>query len=349
MRVLIVGNLGYIGSVLVESFSTLQPDAELIGYDIAYFANDFSSSTIPIPERKIKFQYYGDIRQFPEYILNDVDAVIYLAAISNDPMGNEFEQVTYDVNEKACIKLASLAHQRGIKHFVFASSCSVYGDADESIRTENSTVNPLTAYAKSKIQAEQGLQAMKHDGMIITCLRFATACGFSPRLRLDLVLNDFVANAFVNKKIKILSDGSPWRPLIHVKDMAKALIWASKRDAELGDFLVLNAGSNNFTYQVVALAKAIQDVLPEIDIEVNKAALPDKRSYQVDFSRFTKIAGNYAAEFGLKETIEDLLKGFQLMNFQDGFFQNSNYIRLNKLRGYLKNNTLTQPLQWSVS
>jgi len=160
-------------------------------------------------------------------ILRGVDAIVHLAAISNDPMGKTFEEVTDAINFRASVELARQAKAAGVRSFVFASSCSMYGMADDTPRKETSPLNPLTAYAKSKVSTETELQKLADKSFRVTCLRFATACGMSDRLRLDLVVNDFVACAVTSKNITILSDGTPWRPLIHVKDMARAFDWAS--------------------------------------------------------------------------------------------------------------------------
>ena len=179
-----------------------------------------------------------DVRAITAVDLTDVDAVIHLAAISNDPMGNAYERVTEDINYQGTLAVARAAREAGARHFVFASSCSVYGFAEDGARNEQSSVNPLTAYARSKVASEQSLAQLAGPDFIVTCLRFATACGASPRLRLDLVLNDFVASAVTSGVIKILSDGTPWRPLINVEDMARAFDWAIDRSAlNGGEFL----------------------------------------------------------------------------------------------------------------
>ncbi len=195
MRILITGNMGYLGPVIVRHLRTSLPQAELLGFDAGFFA---ASLTAPedLPETVLDAQYFGDTRDFPPALLRGVDAVVHLAAISNDPMGNRFEAPTADINARASLRLAALARDAGVRAFVFASSCSVYGfAADGPPRRESDPLSPLTAYARSKIATEQGLHAQDPGQMTISCLRFATACGMSPRLRLDLVLNDFVACA----------------------------------------------------------------------------------------------------------------------------------------------------------
>jgi nucleoside-diphosphate-sugar epimerase len=233
MKILITGNMGYIGPCVVKRLRTSFPNATLIGLDTGYFADCLTNSEI-FPECRVDLQYFADVRKLPPGSLENVDAVVHLAAISNDPMGNRFEKVTFDINYRASIELARRSKEAGVGAFVYASSCSMYGSGDDSPRTENSLLNPLTAYARSKIQTEQDLQQFADNRFKITCLRFSTACGMSERLRLDLVLNDFVACAVACKEITILSDGSPWRPLIHVNDMARAIEWAIVRDPAEG-------------------------------------------------------------------------------------------------------------------
>ena len=328
MKILITGNLGYVGSELVKELRKKYPDAILIGYDIGFFARQLTNN-IFAPEIYLNQQIYGDVRDFPEELLEGVDTIVQLAAISNDPIGNKFEEVTLDVNYKAVIDVAEKAKKKGVKSIVFASSCSVYGFAEEAARTETSEVNPLTAYAKSKVGAERDLESLADDNFKITCLRFATACGMSDRLRLDLVLNDFVAGAVSAKEITILSDGTPWRPLINVRDMARAIIWAHERKpADGGNFLTVNTGSNQWNYQVKELAIEINKILPETDVSINKDAQPDKRSYKVSFEKFKSLAPDNQPKYDLKNTISDLINGLSDISFNDKNFRQSRLMRL---------------------
>ncbi len=324
--------MAYVGSVLTASLRKKYPDCEITGFDSGFFASCVLDRN-QFPESKVDKQYFGDVRAFPAEILKGIDAVVHLAAISNDPMGKEFEKVTDDINYQQTIDIAKKAKEAGVKNFVFASSCSVYGFASDYPKTEKDEVNPLTAYAKSKIDSEKGLQALANDSFIITCLRFATACGMSPRLRLDLVLNDFVASALSLGKISILSDGTPWRPLIDVHDMYRAIDWASQRKSDNGgNFLVVNGGFNNGNYMVKQLAEAVKEQLPLTSIEINTNAAPDKRSYKVDFSLFKALAPDFQPEYDLKKSISSLIEGLQKTGFNDGDFRNSYLIRLNVLK-----------------
>lgn len=344
MKILITGNLGYVGPGVVREFRKHYPTAELVGYDIGYFSQYVTNRNI-IPDAGLSVQHYGDVRNFPAELLAEVDTVIGLAAISNDPIGNRYESQTHDINCKAIIDLAAKAKAKGAKKFVFASSCSVYGSAEDKPRTEESALNPLTAYAKSKINAETGLRELADENFQITCLRFATACGMSDRLRLDLVLNDFVAGAITNKEINILSDGTPWRPLIHVLDMARAMRWAHERNGESGgNFLVANAGSNTWNYQVKELANMVNEMLPDTRVSVNSNAEPDKRSYRVNFDLFEKLAPAHQPQYDLKAAVNGLIDGIKSLDFIDGNYRNSNLMRLNVIQNLVKTGTIDQSL-----
>ena len=346
MRFLITGNMGYVGPILARHLRHTHPDAELIGFDAKYFAHCLTPARAQ-PEQVLDAQHFGDVRDFPAELLAGVDAVVNLAAISNDPMGNKFEAVTEDINFKAGIRLAEMAAQNGVKSFVFASSCSVYGAASTSARTEDDAVNPLTAYARSKIESEQALAKIDRRDMTITCLRFATACGMSDRLRLDLVLNDFVACALANGEITVLSDGTPWRPLIDVRDMARAIDWASGRKPENGGaFLVINAGSDIWNYQVKELAEAVARAVPGTKVSINLQAPPDKRSYRVDFSRFHTLAPGHVPQVTLDRSIAMLREGLTGMGFADRDFRNSPQIRLRVLEDHIASGRLLPSLRW---
>jgi nucleoside-diphosphate-sugar epimerase len=330
MNILIIGNLGYIGPIAVKHFRSNYPKAHLAGYDIGYFIQNYTSNG-KVGDTLLDKQYYGDVRNFDDNILKGFDAIIYLAAISNDPMGNIYEKPTLDINFHSAVQIAEKAKQAGVNHFVFASSCSVYGFADTTPRTEQSELNPLTAYAKSKVYAEQGLEQFADENFRITCLRFATACGYSDRLRLDLVLNDFVASAIADKKISIISDGTPWRPLIHVQDMSRAMDWAIQRE-EGGEFLIINTGSNEWNYQVKELAASVQSMFNDVEVNININAQPDKRSYKVNFDQYEKLATGFQPKVNLQNAIKDLKEGLCSIHFKDKNFRQSSLVRLKTIQ-----------------
>jgi len=345
MKILVTGNLGYVGSELGKTLRKAYPQATLIGYDSGFFARQITN-LVSSPDIFMDQQVYGDVRNFPEKLLEGVDTVVQLAAISNDPIGNKFEKVTMDVNHKSVIDIARLAKKQGVKNMVFASSCSVYGFAEDTARIESSDLNPLTAYAKSKVESEKDLTLLADDIFKVTCLRFATACGMSDRLRLDLVLNDFVAGAISSGEITILSDGSPWRPLINVRDMGRAIMWAHERDPKQGgNFLTVNAGSNEWNYQVSELAYAVKDSLPSVKVSINKDAAPDKRSYKVSFDLFKSLAPDFQPQYDLKKTIKDLIDGLNAISFNDKNFRQSRLIRLFVVNEFLEKGIVDETLK----
>ena len=346
MKILVTGNMGYIGTVLTGYLRIKYPEAQIIGYDTGFFAHSLTNAN-KLPEVGISQQYFGDLRDFPAQLMDGIDGVVHLAAISNDPMGNQFEEVTEDINFKSSRKIAELASERSVKSFVFASSCSIYGASKGGPRKESDALNPLTAYARSKVAMEEALASINLGDMNVTCLRFATACGVSERLRLDLVLNDFVACALTSGKITVLSDGTPWRPLIDVKDMARALDWALFRNKNNGgQFVLVNAGSEHWNYQVRDLALAVRENIPSTTVSINTDAPSDKRSYRVDFSLYRQLAPDHQPLVTLQEVISELKHCLAEMAFKDENFRQSSFMRLKMLQNHMSEVRLDSNLRW---
>lgn len=347
-RTLIVGNLGYIGPVLTQYLTKDRPQVSLLGYDNAYFAgcliNPFKTA-----DHLLDSQLYGDVRNVDPECLIGVDSVIYLAAISNDPMGNIYEIPTAQINADAAVQCAKLAKAAGARRFVFASSCSVYGSGGDEAKGEDSPLNPLTAYARSKIDCENALRPLASKDFVVTCLRFATACGASPRLRLDLVLNDFVASAMLKKEIEILSDGTPWRPLIDVEDMCRAILWALDRKKDAGgSYLAVNVGFDEWNYTIRDLAHAVSSVLGNTTVRINSSAAPDRRSYRVDFSRYKRLAVGNGTHKPIETTISELADNIENSPFREADFRKSHLIRLNALNELRRTGRLNANLEWQV-
>jgi nucleoside-diphosphate-sugar epimerase len=346
MRVLITGNLGYVGPVLARHLRARHRNAWIVGYDSGFFAHcpiaAKESTENGLPDR----QHFGDIREFPPELLAGIESVVHLAAISNDPMSRRFEAVTEEVNFRASIAVAEAARRCGVRSYVYASSCSVYGAAAGlAPRRESDEVRPLTAYARSKIDTERHLAQMDLSGMMVTCLRFATACGMSDGLRLDLVLNDFVASALTTGRIDILSDGTPWRPLIDVQDMARAVEWAIVREADNGgSFLAVNVGADN--YKIATLAEAVAEAIPGTSIIIDGRAGPDARSYKVDFSMFQSLAPAFVPQVTLSRSIATLRQGLSSMGPDQADFRNSEKMRLKALENHIAAGRLTPDLRW---
>lgn len=347
-KILITGCNGYVGSAVIRYLKNKYPNAYLIGFDTNYFGTCLTSEQTP--ETLLVEQYFGDIRQVWG-ILHDVDTVIHLAAISNDPIGKLAEDETYDINFKSTIKWAIEAKMRGVKNFIFASSCSVYGYAeDENELNENSNLNPLTAYAKSKAQTEKALENLisnhtpEKPDFKVTCLRFATACGWSDRTRFDLVVNDFTYNAFFHNEINILSDGKPFRPIIDIKDMARSMDWAMNRKTG-ENYEVVNVGTLGQNYSVKEIADIVSSITNS-KININPDAQSDKRSYKVDFKKYYQLAEEeYHPKISLEQSINEILKGL-FPSQQKYFAYKSDFIRLDKIKKLQEQRLINKELKW---
>jgi len=347
MKILITGNMGYVGPVVARYLRSQYSDLELIGYDAGFFGLSLTGAE-KLPETRFDRQYFGDTRDIPAELLSGVDAVVHLAAVSNDPMGKAFEQVTAEINREASVRLVKMAAKQGVRNFVFASSCSMYGAAEGGPRKEADPTAPQTAYAHSKIGTEDDLRDADLGDMVFTSLRFATACGMSDRLRLDLVLNAFVACAIATKKIVVLSDGTPWRPLIDVEDMARAIDWGTRRAAyNGGQWLAVNAGHDLNNVRISDLAYSVKEKFPGTVVEINTDAPPDKRSYQVDFSLYRSLVPEEnIPQVTLDQSVERLREGLERFAFSDADFRQSSFMRLNTLRAHIAGDRLGPDLRW---
>ncbi|WP_019530921.1 NAD-dependent epimerase/dehydratase family protein [Dasania marina] len=344
MNILITGNLGYVGGVLTRYLREKYPQALLVGVDSGFFVDQLTSVDAP-PELLLDRQLSCDIRDISLEQLQGFDAVVHLAAVSNDPIGKSFEQATESINLTGTLALAAKAKSAHVGRFVLASSCSVYGAAAEELVDESGILNPLTAYARSKVDSEQQLAQLADDSFQVSCLRFGTACGYAPRTRLDLVVNDFVASSIANKEIYLLSSGNAWRPFIHVEDMARAIDWALHRDGVAIE--VVNIGSAAMTLRVNALAELTATIISDAKVTYAQDASPDNRSYQVDFSRYQRLAPDYQPQWDMPATIQDLVENFQKIGFSNGNFRTSLLIRLNSLRQLIESGQLDEQLRWS--
>ncbi len=341
-KVLVIGNLGYVGCVLNKYL--FEESINVYGVD----ANWFGDNKLLNDQKKYtNVQIIDDIRNnfnSNEIWSDSFDAVVYLAAVSNDPMGKRFAHVTHQINAEYCIKIAKEAKKRGVKKFIFASSCSMYGIADNNFPNEESKLNPMTEYAKSKVWSEDQLRSLGNENFKIISLRFATACGSSPNLRLDLVLNDLVASAIINNHVQVLSDGTPWRPLVHVMDMSRAIRWAIDH-VDNNVFLAVNIGSKEFTYQVRDFAKIVTESIPGTKLSIATDKAIDSRSYKVDFSLYESISGKkYYPKFNAENTIEDLIDCVKNLSIPSDFRSTSNWMRLKYLENKIKSNILDENL-----
>ncbi|MFO7637313.1 MAG: SDR family oxidoreductase [Clostridia bacterium] len=336
VKLLVTGNLGYVGTVLTAHLDGHPGISDIIGYDNGYFRNNAPG---PVHVSPNLTQVTGDVRSFDADLLKGVDCVISLAAVSNDPAGERFRLATEDINFRATMDLARRAKEQNVARFIFASSCSVYGDSGQTVVDETSPVHPLTTYAQSKLDCETALEELSNENFSVVCLRFATACGVSPRFRLDLVLNDFVYHACRFGRIDILSDGTPLRPFIHVRDMATAFEWAVFKDP--APYTLVNAGSNELNLSVRDLAEEVAKRTGDVLVTLNSKAVHDSRSYRVDFSRYAAMAGTYAPRHDIGAIVRELA-GF----VRHASFGKEGFHRLMHLEKLVKEGFLNEKLEW---
>jgi nucleoside-diphosphate-sugar epimerase len=343
MRVLVTGHHGYIGSVLAPMLRDEGHD--VVGLDTFFYRGcDLASSDELEPALAV------DVRDVTPADLAGFDAVVHLAALSNDPLGDLDPDWTYDINRDGTLVLARAAKQAGVGRFVFASSCSMYGAAEgDTPLDEWAPLRPLTPYAESKVAAEVGLRELAGDGFAPVAMRNATVYGASPRLRLDIVLNNLVAWAHTTGAIRLQSDGTPWRPLVHVRDVARAtfaLLDASS-DAVAGE--AFNIGSAEQNYRIRELAEVVHGRFPECEITFAEGASPDPRSYRVDFSKFASAFPECTFDWTAERGADELATAYERAGLTLQDFEGNRFIRLNQLRRLLDAGALDSELRWSRS
>lgn len=337
---LITGNLGYVGTALTDYLARCRPTFEIVGFDAGYFPPYFALDNCP-PTSEIR-QISGDIRDIYSDQLLGFDAVVHLAAISNDPMGSLDERLTYDVNVNGTLHLARLCKKVGVRHMVFASSCSVYGQSGNTFRNENDETAPLTAYARSKVRSEKGLAELANERFTIDCLRFATAAGWSPNLRSDLVVNDLTIGALRDGRIVLKSDGSAWRPIIDVEDMARAITWSLEASPRSEGFRVVNIGSASETYDVRSIAELVRAIIPQTSLEISENVAGDDRSYKVDFAKFLTLGAGYQPKTTLEQIVERLVARWHLVQTVEP----ENLVRLRQINALLEDRRVDSELRW---
>jgi nucleoside-diphosphate-sugar epimerase len=314
VRVLITGHLGYIGTIMVPVLQ--RRGHELVGLDSGLFADCITGGgAVDIPELRIDLR---DIR--PEH-LRGFDAVVHLAALSNDPLGDLDPQHTYAINHHASVRLAELAKEAGVTRFCYSSSCSVYGASDVStLVDETAPMKPVTPYAESKVAVEADLHALADSHFSPVSMRNATAYGWSPRLRTDIVLNDLVARAYLTGRITVLSDGTPWRPIVHIEDISRAFacVLAAPRDAVHDEAFNVGAASEN--YQIRDLAEIVVATVPGSEVEITGETGADARSYQVDFSKIERHVPEFRAVWTARKGAEELYEAYQRVGLTEDAF-----------------------------
>jgi len=341
MRVLVTGDRGYIGSVLVPLL--IKHRYGVVGLDSGLFEKNLIPNT-PVPKYK---KITKDIRKVELSDLKGFHTVIHLCALSNDPMGEIDPKLTEEINYKASIRLAKLAKKAGIKRFLFSSSCSIYGIAKNGVVNEDSEVNPLTAYAKSKIDAEQELLELADADFCVGVIRNSTVYGFSPKFRNDLVVNNLVTTALVFREIRIMSDGTPWRPLIDARDLSRIFIEFLTVDAKKINGKIINAGFNENNLQVKDIVSIVQKNIPNCKVVYTGEHGKDTRSYKVSFDRFESLFPQVKQKWTLEKSVKDMVKNLKKIGFGKKEFESGEFSRLTMLKRLIKENKIDSQLFWT--
>lgn len=352
-KILVTGSSGYLGSVMTGYLE--QHGFECIGYDTGFFRDCIFS---PPPHTKT---FPRDARDIENADLKGIHAVVQLAGISNDPFGNLDAAKVYDPTRSYARKIAEMCKQSGVK-FIFASSCSVYGIGGADLVDENAHAQPQTPYSLNKLQVEQDLQALADKNFSPIALRFATAFGLSPRIRFDLVTNMLAGMAFTTGKIILNSDGTPWRPNVHVLDICKSVRCAIDFDHHDGTLLVLNVGDEANNLQVIDIARAVQAEVPGCELkflsqnpELDKEGLVrdrkvkagvDTRTYRVSFEKIRRTFPGFKCDWSVPAGVKDMVVGFKKQNLTSEMFKNKNFYRLQKIEHLYQNQYLSPDLRW---
>ena len=341
MRILVTGHHGYLGSVMAPML--VDAGHDVVGLDTYFYRGcDFGHGGRPVLAR------VEDIRDLDPRGLETFDAVVHLAALSNDPVGDLNPSLTSDINLEATVSLARTAKNAGVGRFVFASSCSMYGaGGGDNLVDEEAPLRPLTPYAETKVRAEERLRDLADGDFAPVFMRNATVFGASPRLRLDVVLNNLVAWAHTTGKIRLLSDGSPWRPLVHVTDVARAVLAVLEAPADDIRNQAYNVGANSENRRIRELAELVQIRLPSCKVEVTEGASPDTRSYRVDFSKFASAFPVSPLDVSAVAGVDELVEAYDRVGLTFETFQGSRYVRVGQIKHLLEAHLLGGDLRWS--
>lgn len=341
MRVLVTGSRGYIGSVLVPML--LGEGHDVFGVDTDYYARcTFAGGLANIPTVK------ADVRDAPWSDLEGIQAVIHLAGLSNDPLGDYRPALTEDINFRASVRLAQRAKRAGVERFLFASSCSNYGASGDQFLTESAAFNPVTPYGVSKVLVESELHKLADDRFSPVYLRASTAYGLSPRLRFDLVVNNLTAWAFTTGRVYLKSDGTPWRPIVHVEDICRAYIAALHAPRELVHNEAFNVGTTAENYQIRELAEIVRDIVPGCRVEYAPDAGPDKRCYRVDCNRIARTLHDFKPQWTARRGVEELYQAYKAIGLKLEDFEGPRFMRIAHVRKLVADGLLDQDLRWHV-
>ncbi|MEX2599250.1 MAG: SDR family oxidoreductase [Dehalococcoidia bacterium] len=342
MRVLVTGHDGYIGSVLVPLF--LEAGHEVAGMDSVLYGQECAFGE---QSRHDVQSFIVDVRDAEPEMLEGFDAVVHLAAVCNDPLGNLNPDSTYAINHRATVRLAEMAKAAGVPRFLQSSSCSIYGAAGDELLTEEADFHPVTPYGESKVLVERDVSGLADDDFSPIFLRNATAYGASPRLRMDLVLNNLVGAAYATGQVLVQSDGTPWRPIVHIEDIARAFLALMEAPRTVVHNQAFNVGGTEENYRVSDLAEIVEQVVPGSRVEYAEGGGPDPRCYRVDFSKLYEALPDFRLKWNARLGAEQMYDAFQTAGLAAEDLFGPRYMRIKRVQQLMDGGTLESTLRWN--
>jgi nucleoside-diphosphate-sugar epimerase len=339
-RILLTGHEGYLGSVM-------GPHLVEAGYDVVGLDTGYFHDCTLVPDRTSLQAIRKDLRDLAPDDLEGFYAVIHLGALSNDPIGNLRKDWTEQINHEASVRLASLAKAAGVERFLFSSSCIMYGMSEATLVNEDAPLDPKTVYAASKVQAERGISALAGDGFSPVFLRNGTVYGLSPRMRFDTVFNNLMGSAVTTGRVVLESDGKPWRPVIHVQDVARSFQAVLEAPVDVIHNQAFNNGADSLNYTIKELADIVLDVVPDSKLEIRAARSADQRTYKADFTKFTRSFPRFQFQWSAADGARELYEAFRRVRLSHAHYTDRHFTRLKWLNHLLESRLLDDTLRWS--